>query len=205
MDRLLVNFWVILLLNAIVALGLQLQVESNSGTYSSNANIGIAVLMGIVMLGGLTFVGLKIKLKDKTITFRSYSRHYPMFYICTQLAAVVIIVFTYYSSSLLLFVLLLPQGMIFVWFLKMSPHGKFKSFINITGLFCQLIPIVATALFALNNYMVSSMMGTISAFIILVLCLAGEGLSIARLVLKYREDKSKVKQSAEAEKVKMEA
>lgn len=126
-----------------------------------------------------------------------------MFYICTHLAAVIIIMFTYSYSSLALFALLLPEVMIIFWFCKMNPHGKFKSFINITGLFCQLLPIIGIGLFALNNYMVNSMMGTISAFIILLLCIIGEGLSIARLVLKYREDLNKIKEKAVSNKVKM--
>jgi hypothetical protein len=203
-DRLLVNFWVLLLLNAIFAFGLQLQVQSNTGKFSANANVGVSIAVGALMLGGLAFIGLKVKQKEKTITFRSYSRHYPMFYIGTQVAAIIIIVCTYYATNLAVLGLFLPQILVIVWLCKFNPHGKFKSFINITGLYCQLLPPIATGLFVLNNYMNSTLIGTISAFLVLTLALVGEGLSIARLVLKYREDASKIKESAVSDKVKVE-
>ena len=85
----------------------------------------------------------------------------------------------------------------------MAPHGKFKSFIGITGLYCQLLPLIATSVFIITKYAALSMFSTILALIIEGLCFIGIGLSIARLVLRYKEDKNKVRLNKNSEKVRI--
>ena len=151
---------------------------------------------------------MKVKDKDKKMTFRSYSKYYPIIYITMQISTIFLIASLYTISSLCLFTLFLPQLIILIFFIKLAPHSQtFKSFLNITGLYIQLIPSIAIGLYIVNNYVISSMFGTVSAFGILGLFLIGEGLSIARLVLRYRNDKMRMgeKEIDGKDKVRMEA
>lgn len=107
-DKLLVNFWVLLLLNTVFAFGIQLQSNYTSGKYSTSVNIALALLVLTIELMGLSFIVLKIKDKDKTVTFRSRSKYYPVFYIVTQMTAVLIMTCTYFITTLVVFAILLP-------------------------------------------------------------------------------------------------
>ena len=132
------------------------------------------------------FAILKIKEKDRKVTFRCHSRYYPIFYIVTRLVGVLIVVCTYFLSEYSILAVLIPQVMVIFFYLKLGPHGRFKSFVTIAGLCIQFVPIVAIAVFLVARYMKNSMVSTIGAFVILSLFLIGFGVSIARLVLKYR-------------------
>ena len=133
------------------------------------------------------FLILKIREKDKTISFRSQSRYYPIFYIMCFVFAVVLIICTYFLTTYAIFSIMVPEIVILFFYVKLSPHGRFKSFVNISGLCLQFVPIIATIIFILGNYLKNTMIPTIGAFLILSLYLIGLGVSIARLVLKYRE------------------
>jgi len=100
--------------------------------------------------------------------------------------------------------MVIPEIIVIVVYIKLAPHGKFKSFINITGLVCQTLPLIATSAFIVTRYIGSAMFSTVLAFAIEGLCLIAIGLSIARLVLRYRDDKNKVKHEKANEKVRME-
>ena len=89
--------------------------------------------------------------------------------------------------------------------MKLSPHGRFKSFITITGFYIQLLPVVALTAFIVARHISSSMISTIVGFSILALFLIGEGFTIARLVIKYKDDQSKMKEETGSAKVKLEA
>lgn len=142
--------------------------------------------MMTVALAGLVFIALKIKEKAKSITFRSHSMYYPIFYIGTQLVAVILIVSSYYTTALAIFGILVPQIVVLFWLIRLAPHGKFKSFNFIVGLYIQIVALLSTVIFIGNNYSSSPSIATVSAFIILALYLVGEGLTIARLVIRYR-------------------
>jgi hypothetical protein len=150
------------------------------------------------------FIILKIKEKDRTVTFRSYSKYYPIVYISIWMATVIAMGCSYYATDYAIFFMVVPEIIVIIVYVKFAPHGKFKSFINITGLFCQTLPLIATSIFILTRYVGTAMFSTILAFIIEGLCLIAVGLSIARLVLRYRDDKNKVKHDKNTEKVKME-
>ncbi|MCB0368287.1 MAG: hypothetical protein KDD45_02320 [Bdellovibrionales bacterium] len=165
---------------------MQIQTQDYNSKYSFNLNIAAAIVVILVEMGGLMFVMLKIKDKDRNASFRSYSRYYPPIYIILQLLTAVIIACTYYATNYAIFTVLIPEIIIVLFYLKLAPHGKFKSFINITGLYCQLLPIIATSFFIVARYIEQAMLATIAAFSILGLFLIGEGLTIARLVLRYR-------------------
>lgn len=140
------------------------------------------------------FVILKIKEKDKNVSFRSHSKYYPIIYILCHLVSVIFIVCTYFVTKYAIFFILVPEIVLLVFFVKLSPHGKFKSFVNITGFYLQCLPLLASSLFIGVEYLNVSILATVSAFAIIVLFLIGQGLSIARLVIKYREDQSRIKE-----------
>jgi hypothetical protein len=172
-DRMLVNVWVLLLLLAFFAFGIQLQGSESSGSYSLNLNIAVGLLVTIAELGGLVFIVLKLQQKDRSVTFRSYSRYYPVFYIIAQLSAVLIIVTTYYLTTFALFIAVIPQVVVIFLYVKLDPHGKFKSFVGIAGFYCQCIPVISSALFIVCRYIGMTMFSTVSAFMILGLYLIG--------------------------------
>ena len=150
------------------------------------------------------FIILKISERDKSVTFRSHSKYYPPIYIFTQASAVILIICTYFTSEYAIFAMVLPFGFVIFLYIKLAPHGRFKSFINITGLYIQILPLLSLAAFIITKYLESAMMTTIVSFGILALFVVAIGLSIARLVLKYRDDKSRIKEQSVHAKVKLE-
>lgn len=70
--------------------------------------------------------------------------------------------------------------------IRLKPHGKFKSFNFVVGLYCQIVALLSTIIFICNNYFSSPSISTISAFLVLTFYIVGEGLTIARLVLRYK-------------------
>ena len=121
------------------------------------------------------------------------------------MSVIIIIICTYYATEYGLFVLAIPEGLVIFFYVKLAPHGKFKSCVNITGFYIQLLPPIALTIFIIAKYVTSSMISTIVGFAILALFLIGEGFTVVRLVIKYRDDKSRVKEQAVSAKVKMEA
>lgn len=202
-DKLLVNGWVVLLLLAVFSFGIQIQTTTYTSKYSFNLNIAAGGVVLLVELGGMMFITLKIKEKDKNVTFRSHSRFYPLLYIFTQLLVIIFIVCTFFATEYAIFLLVLPQIVVVFFYIKLSPHGKFKSFINITGLYLQLIPLYATFGFILMKYLSSPLIATTLAFSLLGLFLIGGGFSIARLIVKYKEDQTKLKENLINQKVKL--
>jgi len=97
-DRLLVNLWVVLLFLAVFSFAIQVQTQSYSSSYSFNLNIAVGILVFLIELGGLMFIILKIKDKDRTVTFRSYSKYYPIVYICIWTVSVLVIGCSYYAT-----------------------------------------------------------------------------------------------------------
>lgn len=61
-DKLLSNFWVLLLLNTLFSFGIQIQSKNQfNDLFSINVNIAFASIILILELGGLSFMVLKIK------------------------------------------------------------------------------------------------------------------------------------------------
>lgn len=176
----------LLILNSVFSFGLQLQSESEGGKFSSTASVAAAGAMMALALAGLVFIALKIKERDKKVTFRSKSWYYPVFYISTQVGAVLLIIASFYASTAGIFTVVIPQLFALYWLFRLNPHGKLKTFQSIVALLCQIVALLSTMLFIMAKYITDPMISTVAAFMILILYTVAEALSIARLVRKYR-------------------
>lgn len=192
-DRLLITVWVLLLLLAVFSFGIQIQTENYNSQHSLNLNIAVALLVLIVELGGFMFIVLKIKQKDRTISFKSPSKYYPLVYVVCQLSVAVVVASTYFITEYAIFIVFIPEIITIIFYVKLAPHGKFKSFVNITGFMIQFVPLIGTSMFILAKYLQIAIIATAAAFMIAGLFLIGFGLSIARLIIKYREPSSRGK------------
>ena len=103
-----------------------------------------------------------------------------------QTLTTLVAVLTFTATSYAIFTILLPEFITIFIYIRFNPYGTFKSFNALTGFYCQLLPPITATLLIINQYIDYSLLPTISSFIILGLLLIGEGLSIARLVLRYK-------------------
>ena len=150
------------------------------------------------------FIILKIKEKDKSVSFRSQSKYYPVFYIACQMTSVMIATCTYFTTQYGLYAMALPMLVALFFYIKLAPYGKCASFVNIAGLCIQCVPIIGVGMFAVADFINMSMFATIAAFCILSLYLLGLGVSVARLIIRYREVRSRNYEKNESDKVKVE-
>ena len=141
--------------------------------FSININIAVATVVLILELGGLSFIALKIKEKDKIITYHCQSLYYPIFYVVIQTLTALVAVLTFTSTSYAIFIILLPEAITIFFYIRFRPYGNFKSFNNIAGLYCQLLPPITAGLLILNQYIEYSLLPTITSFTILGLLLIG--------------------------------